>query len=79
MFSLISRTGKRKVSTVTSRCPEQCASIFFFVPIFFFLISRKGEKEVSVVPTPSSVHYTSIFVFLYKKISSISRYLKSQR
>ena len=36
MFSSISRKGQRKVSTVTSRCPEQCASIFFFVPIFFF-------------------------------------------
>ena len=77
-------TGKREVSTVPTRYPEQYATIFVFrFKTFFFHISFFGghtdERKVSTVPTRCIEQYTAFFVFRSKKFSSISRFLVSHR
>ena len=72
LFSLITCTDEREVSSVSTRCPEQCASIFDFrYNKFFFSISisgdRTGEREVSTVVTWFSKKYASIYVLLVIK------------
>ena len=66
------RTGEMEVSTVPTRCSEQCATIFVFrSKNFFFDISffgdRTGEREVSTMPIRYPEQYTTYFVFSVKK------------